>query len=72
MVLPWLAPTHKVIETFGHVVLQDHETHQNHYISTTTAYDCQTWQNGNLSWWAPTQKVKWPFDHMVLLDHVIN
>ena len=33
--LPWLAPTHKVTQTFDHLVLQDHMTNQNYYISTT-------------------------------------
>ena len=33
--LPWLARTHKVIQPFDHVVLQDHMTNQNYYMSTT-------------------------------------
>ena len=31
-----LALSHKVTQPFGHVVLQDHVTNQNHYICTTT------------------------------------
>ena len=33
--LPRLALTHKVTQPFDHVVLQDHMTNQNYYISTT-------------------------------------
>ena len=32
--LLWLAPTHKVTQPFDHVVLKDHMTNQNYYIST--------------------------------------
>ena len=34
--LHWLAPTHEVTQPFGHLVLQDHVTNQNHYISAKT------------------------------------
>ena len=34
--LQWLAPIYEVTQPFGHVVLQNHLTNQNHYISTKT------------------------------------
>ena len=34
--LHWLATTHEVTQPFGHLVLQDHVTNQNHYISAKT------------------------------------
>ena len=34
--LPWWAPAHKVIWHSDHVVLRDHITHQNYFISTAT------------------------------------
>ena len=34
--LHWLDPTHEVTQFFGHLVLQDNVTNQNHYISAKT------------------------------------
>ena len=71
--LPWGAPNHKVTQRSDHVVLQSQETSENRYkIYYQSAYDHQTWQDGNLSSRAPNHKVTWPFDHVVLLDHATS
>ena len=36
--LPWWAPAYTVIWTFNHVVLWDHVTNLNHYISTSKVF----------------------------------
>ena len=57
------------------MVLQDHVTNGNHYVSTTRApvvSGHQIWQDDNLPWWTPTHNIKRPFDHVIVEDYVIN
>ena len=63
--------------TFDHVVLPNHITNWNHYISNNTlyiryygTYDHKTWQGGDSPWETPI--APWNLYHVVLLDHVTN
>ena len=62
--LPWLVPTHKVNQTFGHA--------RSLYLHYHSAYGFQIWQDSDLSGWTPTHKVIRPLDQVVLQDHVTN
>ena len=42
------------------------------YLHCYSAYDHQTWQDGDLPWRAPTVIVIRPFNHVLLLDYVTN
>ena len=42
------------------------------YLHYRSAYNHQTWQDGNFVWWASAYKVTWPFDEVFLQDHMTN
>ena len=46
--LPWGAPLHKVTSPFSHVVLWDHVTNQNYYVSTSRMPGHQNWKGDDL------------------------
>ena len=42
------------------------------YLHSHSAYNYETWQDGNLPRWALTHKVTWLFGHVALQNHVTN
>ena len=65
-----MAPNHKVVQSFDHVVLQGHLTNINPYISTTKALMATQSDKMMTDLDELVYKVTLTFDHVVLQGHV--